>query len=67
MKAAKLPPLTNPQFYLLEWICNHNGTPAREVRGKMLDHLLELGLVTQDGVAIHPTHKGHDVLKAYDR
>lgn len=66
---AKPPPLdllTHSQFYLLEWICTHNGVPAREVQGKMLNYLLELGLVTQDGVAIHPTHKGHDILKAYN-
>ena len=65
-KPPPLPVLTHSQFYLLEWICTHNGTPAREARGKMLDYLLELELVTIDGVAVHATHKGRDLLKAYN-
>lgn len=67
---SKKPPplvlLTNSQFYLLEWIANHNGVPEREVRGKMLDYLLELEQVTIDGSAVHITHKGRETLKAYE-
>jgi hypothetical protein len=55
--------MTNPQFFLLKWLSQHDGAMVTEMRGKMLDALVLMHLARVDGSKVFITEAGRKVLK----